>query len=245
MEAAIKPFRVSVVQCRGTPYEVGRAQARLFAATPKGHAFLRRKTIRLPWWFNIRTEQRAFTKFSRSIWEEIGGIADELGISMERAVLCFGNDGLRPPIGACSAIMTADAYGRNYDFKPRYYGARFVLMQASGSYGSIGSSELLTGRLDGMNEHGLIMGLHLVRRSPRYPGLSCVLIVRMVLDQCSTTGEAIAMLRRLPHAMQYNYSLLDTNGVGAVVEAVPGSVAVRTGSWLASPIIFSLHCCGR
>ena len=232
-EAAIKPFCVSVVQCRGTPYEVGRAQARLFAATPKGHAFLRRSTIRLPWWFDIRIEERAFAKFAPLVWEEIGGLADELGVSMERAVLCFGNDGLRPPIGACSAVITADAYGRNYDFKPRYYGARFILMQASGSYASVGSSELLTGRLDGMNEHGLVIGLHLVRMNPRYPGLSCVLIVRIVLDQCSSTAEAIALLRRLPHAMQYNYSILDADGAAAVIEAASGSVAVRTGSWLA------------
>jgi predicted choloylglycine hydrolase len=226
-------FRVSIVQCRGAPYEVGRAQARLFAATPRGRAFLRRKTIKLPWWFNIRAEQRTFAKYSPTLWEEIGGLAEGLGIPMERAVLNFGNDGLRPPIGACSAIMTAGVYGRNYDFRPRYYGARFALVQATGSYASVGASELLTGRLDGTNEHGLTIGLHRVRKSPRFPGLSSVLLVRLVLDQCTTAAEAVALLRRLPHAMQYNYSLLDANGVAAVVEAMPGSVAVRTGDWLA------------
>jgi predicted choloylglycine hydrolase len=229
----MKPFRVSIVQCRGTPYEIGRAQARMFAATPRGRAFLRRKTIRLPWWFNIRAEQRSFVKYSPALWEEIGGISDGLGIPIERAALSFGNDGLRPPIGACSAVMTGNVYGRNYDFRPRYYGARFALVQPTGSYASVGASELLTGRLDGMNEHGLTIGLHLVRARPRFPGLSCVLIVRIVLDQCATTAEAIAMLRSLPHAMQYNYSLLDAHGVAAVVEAVPGSVAVRTGDRLA------------
>jgi hypothetical protein len=60
-----------------------------------------------------------------------------------------------------------------------------------------------------------------------------VLIVRAVLDQCATTAEAVALLRRLPHAMRYNYSLLDAGGAAAVVEAHPGSVAVRTGEWLA------------
>ena len=68
-------------------------------------------------------------------------------------------------------------------------------------------------RLDGMNEQGFMIGLHLVRTSPRLPGLSCVLIVRMILDQCASTGDAIAMLRALPHAMLYNYSLLDAKGV--------------------------------
>ena len=53
------------------------------------------------------------------------------------------------------------------------------------------------------------------------------------------------MLRRLPHAMGYNYSLLDANGVAAVVEAVPGSVAVRTGDWLACTNHFNRRCSGR
>ena len=233
MSVAVRPFRVGIVQCRGTPFEVGRAQARIFAATSKGRAFLRRKTIKLPWWFNIGAEQRTFARFSPALWEEIGGLAEGLDIPMERAVLCVGNDGLRPPLGACSAIMSSGVYGRNYDFRPRYYGARFVLLQAKGSYASIGSSERLTGRLDGMNEHGLLIGLHRVRKSPRFPGLSSVLIVRIVLDQCATTAEATAMLRRLPHTMQYNYSLLDANGAAAVVEAAAGTVAVRSGSWLA------------
>jgi predicted choloylglycine hydrolase len=229
----IKPFCVSIIQCRGTPYEVGRAQASAFAATPKGRAFLRRKTIPRPRWFDIRNEEKTFAKFSPALWAEIGGIAEGLGISMDRAAFCFGNDGLRPPTGGCSAVINAAIYGRNYDFKPRHYGARFAFIQASGSFASVGASELLTGRLDGMNERGLVIGLHRVRKSPRYPGLSSVLIVRIVLDQCASTAQAVTMLRRLPHAMAYNYSLLDAEGVAAVVEAVPGSVAARTGPWLA------------
>jgi hypothetical protein len=105
----------------------------------------------------------------------------------------------------------------------------------------------MTGRLDGMNESGLVIGLHRVRTNPRLPGLSCVALARMVLDQCASTADAIALLRRLPHAMAYNYSLLDACGVAAVVEAVPGSIAVRTGAWLActnhfqSPLLRSLN----
>jgi predicted choloylglycine hydrolase len=233
MKPLIKPFPVNIVQCRGTAYEVGRAQARLFAATPKGRAFLRSKKTRFPWWFKLGAEQRMFAKFAPVLWEEVAGLADELGITMERAAYWFGNEGMRPPIGACSAVMTGDVYGRNYDFRPRYYGAQFTLLQASGSYASVGSTHQLTGRLDGMNQHGLTIGLHRVKKRPRFPGLSADLIVRMILDQCATTTEAAAKLRGLPHAMQYNYSLLDAGGMAAVVEASPGAVAVRTGDWLA------------
>src|SRR6516165_3408369 len=123
-------FRVGVVQCRGTPYEVGHAQARWFAATAKGRAFLRRKAIRFPHWFDIRAEQKAFATFAPAVWEEIAGIAEGLAIPMERAVLRFGNAGMRPPTGGCSA---------------------FCLVHAKGSYASIGASAIVTGRLDGMN----------------------------------------------------------------------------------------------
>jgi hypothetical protein len=152
---------------------------------------------------------------------------------MELAVLCFGNDGLRMPTGGCSAVMSGGVYGRNYDFRPRGYEARFALVQARGSYASIGGSHQLTGRLDGMNEHGLTIGLHLVKVRPRFPGLTSTLLVRRVLDSCATTTEAIDLLRRLPHAMKYNYSLLDAGGVAAVVEAGAGAVVVRRGDWLA------------
>jgi predicted choloylglycine hydrolase len=233
MASTAKTLRVSFVQCRGTPYEVGRAQADAFALMRKGKAFLRRKKVGLPWWFNVRSEERAFRAYAPALWEEIGGIADGLNIPMEQAVIYFGNDGLRMPTGGCSAVMSGGVYGRNYDFRPRGYEARFALVQTHGSYASIGGSHQLTGRLDGMNERGLSIGLHLVKARPRSPGLTSTLLVRRVLDSCATTAEAIELLRHLPHAMQYNYSLLDAGGIAAVVEAAAGAVAVRGGDWLA------------
>ena len=92
MASAAETLRVSFVQCRGTPYEVGRAQADAFAATRKGQAFLR-KRVRLPYWFDVRTEERAFRAHAPALWEEIGGIAEGLNIPMAQAVACFGNDG--------------------------------------------------------------------------------------------------------------------------------------------------------
>src|ERR1700709_1709521 len=112
MSSPANTLPVRFVQCRGTPYEIGRAQADSFAATRKGKAFLRKK-VRLPWWLNIRTEERAFRTYAPALWEEIGGIAE-----VEQAVNYFGNDGLRMPTGGCSAVMSGGVYGRNYDFRP-------------------------------------------------------------------------------------------------------------------------------
>jgi predicted choloylglycine hydrolase len=233
MATSAKPLRVGIMQCRGTPYEVGRAQAAAFAASRKGKAFLRRKKFWTPRWLNIRLEERAFRMYAPALWEEIGGIAEGLAIPMERAVTYFGNGGMRTPTGGCSAVMSNGVYGRNYDFRIRQYDATFTLVQAKGSYASIGGSHMLTGRLDGMNERGLSIGLHLIKARPTAPGLLSIVLVRRVLDSCATTQEAVDLLRRLPHAMQYNYSLLDADGTAAVVEAAPGAVAVRVGDWLA------------
>ena len=85
MTSAAKTLRVRFVQCRGTPYEVGRAQADAFVATRKGKAFLR-KPVRLPWWFKIRAEERAFRTYAPALWEEIGGIACTVDVSDESSV---------------------------------------------------------------------------------------------------------------------------------------------------------------
>ena len=183
--------------------------------------------MRLPGWFNIRAEERAFKAYAPALWEEIGGIADGLehpdGASRHLFRQWRLADADRRLFGghravACmAATMTSGREGMrraSRSCRPR------------GSYASIGSSHQLTGRLDGMNEHGLTIGLHLVKARPRFPGLTSTLLVRRVLDQCATTAEAIDLLRRLPHAMQYNYSLLDAGGVAAVVEAGAGAVVV-------------------
>jgi predicted choloylglycine hydrolase len=133
----------------------------------------------------------------------------------------------------CSALMAAGVYARNYDFGVRRYDGILTAVQADGVYASIGFSDRFTGRLDGMNEHGLCVGLHFVNEAIGRPGLVCLLLVRLVLDQCATTAEAIALLRRLPHGLGFNYSLLDATGNAAVVEAAPGALAVRQGEWLA------------
>ena len=47
-----KPFRVEVVECRGSAYECGAQLARAFLATPRGRAFGRRKARR-PFGFSL------------------------------------------------------------------------------------------------------------------------------------------------------------------------------------------------
>src|SRR5262249_54221237 len=149
------------------------------------------------------------------------------------AVAEYSNGRLRYPRRGCSAVMTGGLYGRNYDFDARRYDRLLIAAQAKGVHASVGFSDRFTGRVDGMNEHGLSVGLHMVSEKTWAPGLVCILIVRIVLDQCTTTREAVALLKRLPHGLCFNYSLIDAGGAAAVVEASPADVAVRDGARLA------------
>src|SRR5882672_2686369 len=226
-----KPWRVDVLECRGSSYDVGKQMAEGFLKTPRGRAFGRRRERR-PFAFSLKNAQAALRTYAPNIWEELHGLADGLKIPLERAVAEYSNGRLRYPPRGCSAVMSAGLYGRNYDYDVRRYDRILVAVHPKGVHASIGFSDRFTGRVDGMNEHGLCAGLHQVSQAASRPGLVCILIVRIVLDQCATTREAVALLRRTPHGLSFNYSLMDAGGAAAVVEASPAAVVVREGDQL-------------
>ena len=90
----------------------------------------------------------------------------------------------------------------------------------------------MIGRLDGMNEKGLVVGLHFVNNAHHAKGFIAPTIVRMVLEQCSCINEAIAFLSAIPHGYCYNYSITDSSGEGVVVEASPQKQYVHYGNRL-------------
>lgn len=224
---------VSVTQARGRPHDVGRRHAAAFLATPRGKSYRRRKRDRRPPGFDLKQAERAFTRYAPNLWEELEGIAAGLEQPLDKTVGDFGNFTLRYPRTGCSTVVKAGLYGRNYDFRARDYEPGFAVVQPHGVWASAGFTQFLIGRADGMNAAGLACGLHLVSFRHPGPGFLASLIVRMVLDQCANTGEAVELLRRLPHGFSYNFSILDAQGDGAVVEASPRNLAIRRGSGLA------------
>ena len=156
-----KPWRVDVLECRGSSYDVGKQTAEGFLKTSRGRAFARRKERR-PFAFSLKNAEATLKTYAANIWEELHGLADGLKIPLERAVAEYSNGRLRYPPRGCSAVMTAGLYGRNYDYDARRYDKMLIAIQPKGVHASIGFSERFTGRVDGMNEHGLCVGLHQV-----------------------------------------------------------------------------------
>ena len=159
-----KPWRVDVLECRGSSYDVGKQMAEGFLKTPRGRAYGRRQERR-PFAFSLRNA-RPLQTYAPNIWQELHGLADGLKIPLERAVAEYSNGRLRYPPRGCSAVMSGGLYGRNYDYDVRHYDRILVAIQPKGVNASIGFADRFTGRLDGMNEHGLCVGLHQVNQEP-------------------------------------------------------------------------------
>ncbi|WP_110113206.1 C45 family peptidase [Bacillus sp. CGMCC 1.16541] len=129
----------------------------------------------------------------------------------------------------CSALMQHGYYVRNYDYHPKTYEGRFLLWKPKSAYASIGFATRMIGRIDGMNEKGLVVGYHFVNRRREVDGFICCTIARFLLDTCATTEEAISLLKRVPHRHAFNYSIYDGNGAAAIVEASGRGVHVHRG----------------
>lgn len=166
--------------------------------------------------------------------QEILGIKDSLGWSEEDAFRLFAGYGMPAFEMGCTSFATKDYYVRNYDFSPEMFDGMFIQQNSNLTSGVRGNSQFLVGRLDGMNRHGLVAGLHFVNNEQYEKGFLCSSIVRIVLEMCTDVEEAIHVLKEIPHAASYNYSLLDQKGQLAIVEASPGAVAVVKNQMLLS-----------
>lgn len=71
---------------------------------------------------------------------------------------------------------------------------------------------------DGINEHGLAIGLTFVYPKIRGVGFNAGMLVRYLLEKCKNTKEAIKHLKMLPIASQQVLIIADSYGDIASVE---------------------------
>lgn len=169
-----------------------------------------------------------YSAFAPHLLEELLGLSEGLDIPFAKCAALFsGYDMPKVAAMGCSALITKDFYVRNYDFSPVLYDGFFSLLQPENAYATAGYNLQAIGRHDGVNEHGLVAGLHFVSNDGYSEGLSAWTSIRMLLETCKTVEEAIRMLEEIPHSACYNFSLGDGKGNMAVVEASPEKTRVR------------------
>lgn len=100
---------------------------------------------------------------------------------------------------------------RNYDYAPeRIEGT--ILSTAWEGRRVIGMSDCLWGLLDGVNDAGLAVSLAFGGRQVVGHGFGVPLVVRYLLQVCSTVAEARAVLARLPFHLAHTLTLVDRSG---------------------------------
>lgn len=210
-------FNVDMLQIRNDSFNIGLEIGRHVKNSSLLNMFasITRSEIDEP------TMKSVFRSFAPHLLDELEGLSQGLRMPLKKVAALFSGYDM-PKVGAlgCSALMTADYYVRNYDFSPNLYDGIFSLCQPRTSLATAGYHLQILGRHDGVNQEGLVAGLHFVSNHGYRKGVSA----------WTTTEEAIQMLKDIPHTACYNFSLGDKQGNQAVVEASPDKIAVRRDS---------------
>lgn len=219
-----------VIQFKGSHYDFGFEQGELLKNSPllpnrkEQWASQRRRHF----YINEQEVIKSFSKHHPSMLEEFEGLADALGWEIKDALREFGGYYVDYAESGCSILTGNDFMVRNYDSHPAYYEGRYVIYQPTDhGYATIGPSMQITGRTDGMNEKGLVMGYNFINRVGEGNGFLCNMIGRLILETCATIEEAVTLLKELPHRTTFSYVLTDLSGDTYVVEASPRKVIAR------------------
>lgn len=228
----LKQIYADVIQFRGTHYDFGYKQGEQLKDSHLVKNRKRQWKVRKPHFkVDEKETKQVFQRFAPQIWEELLGLQDALKWPMDRVLLEFSGYRVNLRPSGCSIYVGKDYFIRNYDYHPKTYDGRYTIYQPTdGGYAITGVSQRVVGRSDGMNEKGLVMGYTFMNRKRPGDGFICSTIGRLILERCSSTEEAVDMLREIPHRGSFSYTLFDQScEIPKIVEASPRRVEVREG----------------
>jgi predicted choloylglycine hydrolase len=163
--------------------------------------------------------------------EEMRGLADGWRSSLEDlsafllGMYCMTFD------NKCSCFAWSDSenilFGRNSDFLTELEDSyESCFYRLDGGYSFIGNTTAMVQMEDGVNEHGLAVGLTFIYPLVFRPGLNAGMLTRYILEKCKTVKQALEVLQRLPIASAQTITMLDKTGDMAVVECNCEKIAI-------------------
>jgi len=136
----------------------------------------------------------------------------------------------RPPgyITGCSQVVwpgDEPVLIRNYDYAPGMTDG-VILRSSWNGMGVIAMVDSMIGALDGINQAGLAVSLTFGGRRALGDGFGVPIIVRYLLEFCTTTAEAAEVLKRVPSFMAHNVTVVDRAGAFVTAFLAPDRPAV-------------------
>jgi predicted choloylglycine hydrolase len=226
----MQDVKSDIMTHRGSHFDLGVKTAQWMQQTPLLKNREQEWRKRMPRFdININETYNIFQHYAPHIWEEIMGMQEVLNLPTRQMILNFAHYRFTPlKNSGCTVFLGNDYMVRNYDYHPATYDARYLLFQPNdGGLAQIGPTSRVTGRMDGMNEAGLVMAYNFMHRKHPGDGFVCYMIGRLVLEYCKDVPEAIQLLKSLPHRSSFSYIVMDKNLNHAIVEVTPRGIDVR------------------
>ena len=173
-----------------------------------------------------------YRRFFPEILEELEGLAAGQGCPAEDLGAVLFSMYALPPGCCCSCFAVsrdgAVIFGRNSDFLTALEEQNLnVICRPAGAAAFTGNTTAFLEMEDGVNQHGLAVGLtSVVSQTALRPGFQAGLLVRLLLERCRSTAEALAQLARVPIASAQTLTLADRGGDIAVAECDGERLAV-------------------
>lgn len=232
-----KEFRQ--IALKGDSREVGKNQAEIIKKFPSIARFFvsKRKLISLK---DLRDINGIYEEFCPELIEEISGFAEALDVPIENLryydytwlIPRCSQFAILPSKGVEQKLLVA----RNYDFSYRLDDMRLCKTSIKNNYAHLGFSTLLFGRIDGINEKGLVITMSSAgfpvgnfpsMRPPQIKGLQFWAVIRMILDKCKNIDETIKLVENIPLAYNANFIVADESGSMALIETYDGVVKYK------------------
>lgn len=221
-------MNINIDTFRGSHYDYGFAQGEdlkqtHYLANRNFEWIKRRPKFKLDY-----TETKSiYQHFAPHIWEELMGLQESLKLADHEVLLNFAHYRISPKDSGCSVYFDNDHFIRNYDYHPNTYDGIYKLFQPDAGYAHIGPASRVTGRMDGMNAHGLVTGYNFMNRKAPFDGFTCFIISRFILELCKTADDARHLLKELPHRGGFSYIVQDKDNHSFIAESSARNLKFR------------------
>lgn len=219
-----------ITSYRGSHYDLGVQTAKWLKQTDLLKNREKEWKKRIPRFdIDVNETHSIFQTYAPKIWEELMGMQDVLKLPTRQMILNFAHYRFTDlKESGCTVFNGTNYLVRNYDYHPATYDGRYLLYQPNdGGLAQIGPTSRVTGRMDGMNEAGLVMAYNFMHRKKPANGFVCYMVGRLILELCKNVDEAIQLLKEIPHRSSFSYILMDQSLNHAIVEITPRDINVR------------------
>lgn len=222
-----EPMIFDIHVAEGSNYEVGKQRAitlkenypddiPYFISPMEGQSYISAATA--------HRRMMTIDKICPGFADEIQGFADEVGIESEK-IICYANS-YHDSHHCCQfAVLpsnTSDGHfyvGRSYEYFVRDERS-LCITRVTGKPKHIGFSLQNAGRMDGMNEYGLVVSMSSTAYLKPLDGDGCEfwVAIRAILDRCKDVYEAQCLLEEIPLCTNANILVADASADVSIFE---------------------------